>query len=391
MGAEFRLLGDIEVCVPGRGAVAVGHPRQCAVLAALLVDAGRLVTLDQLVERVWGERPPQRARGTLHSYLSRLRAVLTPPGGTTPLVRRHGGYVLAAPPETVDLHRFRDLLARARTADDERAAALIGEALDLWRGGEACAGLDTPWINGVRESLAAERHAAELDLTDVRLRLGRHAELLSPLAARTAEHPLDERLAGQYILALHPQRPPRGCAVPLPGDTAEPGGGAGGGPERGAGRHPAAGAARGGGRGGRERAAPFRADSHGTVERGARRCADRTPGDRTREHCTHRDGPCHRRGIACAPGATSDDGRGLHRPRGARRRAAGPTDSAHPDDRGGRGRRGGQDDARGARRSCGTGALPGRTALRGPARCGRDGRRGAGDGAGGLSALSGRR
>ncbi|WP_344523160.1 AfsR/SARP family transcriptional regulator [Streptomyces albiaxialis] len=212
MRAEFRLLGDVEVRagdrIEGRTegrAVEIGHARQRVVLVALLADAGRVVTVDQLVSRVWGEDAPQRARGTLHSYLSRLRNALAPVGtGASPLTRRSGGYVLDVDPLTVDLHRFRHLLAcaRERGTDDTRAASLLEEALGLWRGEEPFAGLDTPWLATLRDSLTHERRTAELDLTDARLRLGHHAALLTDLALRTTAHPLDERLAGQYVLAL---------------------------------------------------------------------------------------------------------------------------------------------------------------------------------------------
>ncbi|MFG3259351.1 BTAD domain-containing putative transcriptional regulator [Streptomyces sp. NPDC048172] len=201
MRAEFRLLGDVGVRVDGRQ-VDIGHARQRLVLMALLVDVNRVVTVDQLVERVWGGDAPQRARGTLHSYLSRLRQALAPVVGEAALTRRAGGYVLTADPAAVDLHRFSALSGRARGADDGTAVGLLEEALGLWRG-EAFAGEDVPWLNDLRVTLANARRAAELDLTDRKLRLGRHAELLTELAARAAAHPLDERVAGQYILALH--------------------------------------------------------------------------------------------------------------------------------------------------------------------------------------------
>jgi tetratricopeptide (TPR) repeat protein len=102
----------------------------------------------------------------------------------------------------VDVHRFRDLVARAQSADGQTALRLLDEALGLWRD-EALAGLDTPWLANVRESLEAERHAAELDRNDLALAAGRHAALLGPLTQLAAAHPLDERLAGQLILALY--------------------------------------------------------------------------------------------------------------------------------------------------------------------------------------------
>ncbi|MGA8114107.1 MAG: AfsR/SARP family transcriptional regulator, partial [Actinocatenispora sp.] len=201
MGTEFSVLGDLQVRAGGQS-VRVGHSRQACVLAALLVDLNRVVPADQLAVRAWGDQPPQRARATLHTYLSRLRAALRPHPGVT-LQRRPAGYVLGADPATVDLHRFRQLVAEARTApDDGTARSMLDQALALWRG-EPFASLDTPWLAVVRTGLEAERLAVELDRNDLRLRLGGHADLLAELTRQAATHPLDERLAGQLILAQY--------------------------------------------------------------------------------------------------------------------------------------------------------------------------------------------
>ncbi|NGO76219.1 tetratricopeptide repeat protein [Streptomyces sp. YC504] len=195
---EFRLLGAVQAWTDA-GPVELGPARQQTVLAALLVDANSPVTVEQLVDRVWGERPPPRATHTLYSYVSRLRRLLPETINRGP----GGGYVLTADASRIDVHRFRRLLGQAGEAEDEaRAVALFQEALALWRA-EPFAGADTPWFNAVRETLRKERWAAELDCTDRRLRLGQHAELLSALAERSTLHRLDERLAAQYMLALY--------------------------------------------------------------------------------------------------------------------------------------------------------------------------------------------
>ncbi|MEQ4305155.1 BTAD domain-containing putative transcriptional regulator [Plantactinospora sp. B6F1] len=198
---EFRLLGDIDVRVDGH-LIEMGPARQRCVLVALLVEANELVSVDQLLDRVWGDRRPQRARETLYSYLSRLRNRLSPAGGVT-VLRRSAGYQLTVEPDTVDLHRFRALVRQARDApDDTGALGLFDEALGLWRG-EAFAHLETPWLSTLRTAVGQERFAAELDRWDVALRRGRHAALLPELTRRAGEHPLDERLAGQLMLALY--------------------------------------------------------------------------------------------------------------------------------------------------------------------------------------------
>lgn len=201
MGSELRLLGDVALEVDGRP-VDLGHPRQRYVFAALAAEANSLVPVDGLVDRVWGGNCPPRAREALYSYVSRLRQALSA-AGCAQVVRRSGGYLLAVEPMTVDLALFSRLVADARAAaDDEQASGLFERALGLWRG-EPFAGLDTPWFNALRGSLARERLEAELDRNDIGLRSGRHGALLAELYARTAAHPLDERLTGQLMLALH--------------------------------------------------------------------------------------------------------------------------------------------------------------------------------------------
>ncbi|WP_335938756.1 AfsR/SARP family transcriptional regulator [Streptomyces sp. PTD5-9] len=200
METRFGILGSIEVRRDG-APVDVGHAVQQRVLAALLVDAGRAVPLDALVERVWGDVEPSYGRRNLYGYISRLRAVLSGDGTTIARVRG-GGYRLTADPALVDAHRFRDLSDRARrAAADEQAEALWREALGLWRD-SAFAGVDTPWFNAQRQLLDDERLAAQLELVDVRLRLAQHDRMVSELVARAEAHPLDERVIGQLVLAL---------------------------------------------------------------------------------------------------------------------------------------------------------------------------------------------
>ncbi|TQM36224.1 BTAD domain-containing putative transcriptional regulator [Pseudonocardia cypriaca] len=201
MTVEFRLLGDVEVGFDGR-LVDTGHTRQRAVLAALLVDVGRPVPADQLIDRVWADRPPYRARNALSAYVSRLRGVLTGVDGVR-ITRGPGGYLLAVDPLTVDLHLFRHLVSRGRAAEQPaEAAALYARALDLWRG-DPFPTLDVPWFADLRTALEAERLAATLDRNDAALGAGRHAELIAELTAAAGAHPFDERLAGQLMLAQY--------------------------------------------------------------------------------------------------------------------------------------------------------------------------------------------
>ncbi|ORW98934.1 transcriptional regulator [Mycobacterium szulgai] len=201
MTVEFRLLGDVEALVDGVR-LDIGHARQRCVLAALLVDVNHPIPAEQLIDRVWSDRPPYSARGSLTSYLSRLRSLLAPVEGVT-IARGPGGYALMADTSSIDLHRFREVVAEARdTEDPVAAAALFDRALMMWTG-EPFASLDTPWVNDLRGALVAEQRSASLDRNDAALRAGRHAELLVELTAAQTSSPLDERLAGQLMLAQY--------------------------------------------------------------------------------------------------------------------------------------------------------------------------------------------
>jgi DNA-binding SARP family transcriptional activator/tetratricopeptide (TPR) repeat protein len=194
---RFGLLGVVEA-YRGAEPVDLGHARQRWVLAALLADANRPVSVERLTERVWGDEPPYRARRLLASYVSRLRRILAV-ADDSDIRHGPGGYMVSVPTDAVDVFRFRELVARART---ERRLALFDEALALWRD-DAVAGLDTPWADALRQTLATERLLAQLDRTDLALDRGEHNSVLAEAAERAAAHPLDERIAGQLMLARY--------------------------------------------------------------------------------------------------------------------------------------------------------------------------------------------
>jgi predicted ATPase/DNA-binding SARP family transcriptional activator len=201
VAVEFRLLGDVEARLDGQR-LEIGHVRQRCVLVALLIDVNHPVPTDQLIDRVWADEPPHKGRNAVAAYMSRLRQLFND-AEDVQIVREPGGYKLTADASSVDLHRFRHRVSQARAAVDAAdAAAVFDSALDLWRG-EPFASIDTPWVNDVRTALEAERLSVELDRNDVALRAGRHAELLGELTAALQAHPLDERLAGQLMLAQY--------------------------------------------------------------------------------------------------------------------------------------------------------------------------------------------
>ncbi|MBO3740155.1 AfsR/SARP family transcriptional regulator [Actinoplanes flavus] len=203
MSVECRVFGDIAVTSDGRQ-IDIGHARQKVVLAVFLLQPGQVIGVDTLIDHVWPERLPQRARASLYSYVSRLNAALT--GTGVEIARRSGGYLLDIDPARIDLHRFRDAVARAREAaragDPERALALLQAALDLCRG-RPFGAVETTRLAALRTSLENERATAELDRNDLALALGGHAALLGELATAAAARPLDERLTGQLMLALY--------------------------------------------------------------------------------------------------------------------------------------------------------------------------------------------
>ncbi|MBP2327993.1 DNA-binding SARP family transcriptional activator/tetratricopeptide (TPR) repeat protein [Kibdelosporangium banguiense] len=199
--ADFRVLGDIAVQVGDRP-VAVGYSRLRCVLAVLLIEANRAVSADQLIDRVWGDqRLPAHPRNAVHYSMSMLRNALADVPGVA-ISRQATGYQITLDSQFVDVHRFQDLVEQARGVDDVHALTMYEQAFELWRG-EPCAGVDTPWFSTFRASLVERHHAARLDYNDLLLRCGRHTQLVTGLRSQVGQHPLDERLAGQYMLALY--------------------------------------------------------------------------------------------------------------------------------------------------------------------------------------------
>lgn len=134
--------------------------------------------------------------------MSRLRTALADVEDCY-IERRSAGYAIHVPEIAVDMHQFRRYVAQVSACDDDdRAAELFSRALALWRG-EPFGDMDTPWLASVRHALRAERIAAQLNYHDVQFRRGQHASVLPQLSTLAEAHPLDERLAGQYMFALY--------------------------------------------------------------------------------------------------------------------------------------------------------------------------------------------
>jgi tetratricopeptide (TPR) repeat protein/DNA-binding SARP family transcriptional activator len=202
---EFRILGPVEVWAAGRRHD-LGSPKEACVLAVLLLAAGRPVSPETLIDHVWGTDPPDKVRGSLWSYVTRLRRILAVGEEAPHLVLRSGLYVLEADPEVVDIHRFRRLRAQARaiaeSGDNERAAELLREADRLWRG-EPLAGLTGDWARHTRAVLEQERLAATMDRAVVELALGNAADLAGELSELVSQHPFVESIVEYLMVALY--------------------------------------------------------------------------------------------------------------------------------------------------------------------------------------------
>lgn len=200
-GRDFRVLGPVEV-VDGGEPVALGGRQQRALLALLLLEPGRTVSTDRLVEELWEGRPPRGADGTLRVYVSRLRAAV---GGE--LRARSPGYVLDIDPECCDAWRFDRLARDGREALARGAAGLAADrlatALALWRGpafADVCGG---GRVADEARRLDELRLTTLEDHLDAELALGHHAPLVPQLELLVGQHPLRERLWRQLVLALH--------------------------------------------------------------------------------------------------------------------------------------------------------------------------------------------
>jgi DNA-binding SARP family transcriptional activator len=205
---EIRLFGEVELRAAGH-VLDMGAPRRQAVFAALVVDAGRPVAIETLIDRVWDENPPIEARNVLYSHLSRIRRLLGQAVdlGGEPVVRlerRHAGYVLGIDPDLVDLHRFCRLVeygCGSRCGDADRVGVLA-EALGLWRG-PPLAAVSGRWAAQVRSSWQERRLDGVVRWAEAVLRLDNPTAVITVLHDLVAEYPLVEPLEALLMRGLH--------------------------------------------------------------------------------------------------------------------------------------------------------------------------------------------
>ncbi|TVT61599.1 tetratricopeptide repeat protein [Amycolatopsis rhizosphaerae] len=198
---RYRLLGPVELS-GSDGPVRLGGPKRRAVLAALLLNANRVVSEEELLSSVWGEELPATVRGQLQMYVSQLRKLI----GEPVIVRRAPGYLIEVRPGELDLDVFEEAVDRAR-ADRQAgrpgaAAERLHDALALWRG-PALGGAAGPLLAEEGPELEERRLNILEEYFDARLATGQHAEILDELRHVAADHPFRERLQAQSMSALH--------------------------------------------------------------------------------------------------------------------------------------------------------------------------------------------
>ncbi|MBQ1023993.1 AfsR/SARP family transcriptional regulator [Micromonospora sp. C95] len=206
MTLRFTVLGPVGAaaeCAP----VDVARPRRRAVLAYLLLNANRVVSVDQLTTAIWESAPPATARAQIQSEISALRWTLRrTDDAPAPLLTRPGGYLLDLASHELDLTAYGRLVGLARAQRNRgrlaNARTLMRDALALWTG-PALTGALAAFVAPTRAGLEETRLADLERLIDIELQLGCHRDLIPELTRYVAEHPLRELLRAQLVVALY--------------------------------------------------------------------------------------------------------------------------------------------------------------------------------------------
>ena len=194
-------MATVPAGTPGQGQLSLGGPKQRLVLALLLAEPNRVVSIDRLVDGLWGDEPPDSARHTVQSYVSELRKIVGA------VIEREGaGYRVHAGRDSFDVLDFEERVAEGRAladTDPVSAAGVLEEALELWRG--------TPFDDlGTQPMLQAESarleelHLVAIEaLMQARLDAGRHADVVAELDRLTRLHPYREEFRALHMVALY--------------------------------------------------------------------------------------------------------------------------------------------------------------------------------------------
>ena len=195
---EFRILGPLAA-IDGSRELTPPRPKSRALLALLLLRAGQVVSPDEALNALWGDRPPPAARNALQGHVAALRKLL----GSDRIETRGGGYTLKLEEDELDLHRFEHLLTDAQDRDPLEKAEALAYALALFRGAPLEEFRYDSFASGEAARIDELRLFALEEWIGAQLALGRHARLVSRLEQLVSEEPLRERLQAQQMLALY--------------------------------------------------------------------------------------------------------------------------------------------------------------------------------------------
>ncbi|MEU7208363.1 AfsR/SARP family transcriptional regulator [Streptomyces sp. NPDC044989] len=204
---EIQLLGAVLLRSES-GTIRLQSKSARALLGLLAWRCNEHVSDDRAISEIWGDELPEHPQDALYTCASRVRRALKfkHAVGHRPLCRRGGGYSLSIDPENVDLHRFRRLVQRARSAtyenDDLTAIGFYDSAQALWAG-TFVSDIHSPWAAGARHTATQEWLSAETERASTALRLKRHTEVIPQLYQLVARFPLDEAIASMLMIALH--------------------------------------------------------------------------------------------------------------------------------------------------------------------------------------------
>lgn len=204
---RYEILGPLRV-LDGEKSSTLSARNVAVVLAALLVNADRLVTSEQLITELWYDSPPRTATASLYVYISQLRKFLHHCGLTeNPIATKAPGYALQTENDELDARNFQLLVERGRQhvrlGRPEQASESFTAALGLWRGPALSNLTDGPMVGGFATWLEETRLECMELMVEANLTLGRHREIVGQLYSLTVEHPLRETFHSQLMLALY--------------------------------------------------------------------------------------------------------------------------------------------------------------------------------------------
>jgi DNA-binding SARP family transcriptional activator len=204
---RYEILGPLRVTHGDRSSF-ISAPKAEQLLSILLIRAGQVVILDELIAELWGDQVPRRAVAGLYVYISQLRKFLFAAGcEQDPIITRPSGYLMQIDATEMDLHYFQERISAGRVyVKDQRyenAAIAFGQALALCRGPLLSSLANGPIGYGFHTWFSEARLESEEMFIDAQLRLGRHREVVGRLHSLTADNPLREVFYHQLMLALY--------------------------------------------------------------------------------------------------------------------------------------------------------------------------------------------